>query len=168
MARSRFYHCRAFANDASTEAWLSGKVLSLHNDGRAGLAIVTSRRDGHQISASHRRRTRRPIPSIAGRRAHDPGRGRRPALRPVVGRRASEVRNDEAQLAETPVRASAAASSSSVRLALSWISQSVTRYGNVTRDGPEGLGPAKFQIYRRVNGKSCVTNEQEQRAVPTE
>src|SRR5712672_1000410 len=115
------------------------KGVSLDDDRRTGLAIVTGRGDGHQITASHLRQTRRPIRSISTRRARDPGRGRRPASPPVVAPPASGGRQRRDATRADPVRAAAAASSSSFRLPPPWSPPSVTRY-SVTRYKPKRKG----------------------------
>src|SRR5712671_4002289 len=109
------------------------KGISLHDNGGTGLAIVTGRRNGHQITASHLHQTRRPIRSTSLRRARDPGRGWRPVSPPVVAPPASAGRQRRDATRAALERAAAAASSSSSRLAPPWVfSPSVTR-DNVTR-----------------------------------
>src|SRR6266567_1831017 len=124
------------------------KGVSLHDNGRTGLAIVTGRGNGHQITASHLRQTRRPIRSISARRARDPGRGRRPASPPVVGPPASGGRQRRDATRADPVRGAAAASSSSFRLAPPWTSPSVT-HDSVTRYKPGGKGPGLANVRTR-------------------
>ena len=93
--------------------------VSLHDDRRAGLAIVAGRGNGHQVTASHMHQTRRPTRSTAARRARDQDQDWRPASPPVVAPPASGHRLPRGAVRAILVRASAAASSSSSRLAVS-------------------------------------------------
>jgi hypothetical protein len=101
------------------------KGIGLYDDRRTGLTIVTGCRNGHQVTASHLRQTRRPLRSISARRARDPVRGRRPALPPFAGPPASGGRRRRDATRADSVRA-AAASSSSFQPATPWASPSET------------------------------------------
>lgn len=90
-----------------------GKSVGLDNDRRARLAIVASRRNGDQITATYLHRTLRPPRSIAARRARAPGRARRPALPPAFARPANGHRQRQGATRAGLVRAAAVASPSS-------------------------------------------------------